>query len=235
MEKKEERLANPFERKWRRFKDAEHDMRHFKLIAPGKIEAILPTIDRFREIKAYTGFHIFNDHRQTLQASFAHRSMFRLTLEGKTAGENGASLVYSQGPSGDILAILYPARSDLARVTENVIILRFGERSAARLLDGLRRDLSDLIAYELVTSLDGSPSLAQRLRVQWLRWSRRTQRDSRFHQPETHRALLEVASALSGKVAGGSLTGIFKVLGPLVAAAALTYFGYVSLAARLAG
>lgn len=231
----EERLENPFARKWRRYKDAEHDMRHFKAAAPAKIRRILPTLARFRELEAYTGFHLFNDHAQTLQASFGHRLMFRKTLDGELASENGASLVYSQGPTGDIAAILYPAQSDLARVRENLIFLRLGQRSASRLFDGLARDLADFIAYELVTSLDGSPTVAQRLRVHWLRLSRRSQRDSGFDQPQTHRPVSDVASALSGKAAGGTLTGIFKVLGPVAAAAALGYLGYVGLAARLSG
>lgn len=233
MHKDEERLCNPFWLKWRHFKDAEHEMCYFKRTAPGHIERILLGMPDFRALNAYTGFHVFNDHPQTLQGSFGNRSMFRQTLNGKTASENGASLVYSQGPSGEIHAILYPARSDVARVTENLIFLRFGSRSAIRLIDGLERDLADLIAYELVTSLDGSASLAQRVRIQWLRWSRRTQRDSGYNKPATHRALSEVGRALTGRAAAGSVSGIFKVLGPLAIAAALTYLGYVSLAAKL--
>jgi hypothetical protein len=235
MKTPQERLENPFARKWRRYKDAEHEMRHFKAAAPAVIQRILPTLACFPEIEAYTGFHLFNDHPQTLQASFGHRLMFQMTLDGKAASENGASLVYSLGPTGDIAAILFPARSDLARVHENLIFLRIGQRSASRLIDGLRRDLADFVAYELVTSLDGSPSLAQRLRVQWLRLSKRSQRDSGYDKPHTHRPLSDIASALSGKAAGGTFTGIFKVVAPIAAAAALGYLGYATLAARLLG
>jgi hypothetical protein len=221
----EERLTNPFHRKWRRFKDAEHDMRHFKMAALAEITRIKPTLKGFREIEAYTGFHLFNDHPQTLQASFAHRLMYRRTIEGRVASENGASLVYSQGPTGEIAAILYPAQSDVARVSENLIFLRWHQRSAAKLLAGLKRDLSDLIAYELVTSLDGDASLAQILRVWWLRTTRRAQRDTGYDKPRTHRPITDVAGALGGKAIGGSVSGIFKFLAPLVLGAALAYFG----------
>src|SRR5690348_7591470 len=103
------RLTNPFAKKWRRFKDAQHEMRHFKEVAPKEIARILPEVTNFRNLEAFTRFHVFNDHPQTLQAAFGNRSMFRVTVDGKTACENGASLVYSQGPTGDVSVILYPA------------------------------------------------------------------------------------------------------------------------------
>lgn len=229
----EERLQNPFSRKWRRFKDAEHDMRHYKMTAPATIALLTPTLKGFIELEAYTGFHVFDDHPQTLQASFAHRLIGRRTINGETASENGASLVYSQGPTGDIATILYPARSDVARVSENLIFLRGRRRSASKLLEGLERDLSDLVAYELVTSLDGDASLAQILRVWWLRTTRSKQRDSGYDKPQTHRSITDIASALGGKAVGGSISGVFKFVAPLALGIALTYLGFVGAAALL--
>lgn len=228
------RLQNPFYPGWRDYKDYEHEMRAFKVVAKRDAPAICARIGGFAELEAYTGFHAFDEVKETLQFSFGHRPMGRLTLEGKPASENGASLVYSAGPTGHCIVALYPPQSDIAKVHEKLIFLRIGRISAARLRDRLERDLRDLVAYEMVGSLDTSPTLRQRLRVQWLRFAKYKQMDSGFTGVRTHRNITDIANALSGKAAGSAFAGVMKLLGPLLLLAVLGYLGFSGLVARLA-
>ncbi len=228
------RLQNPFYRGWRDYKDYEHEMRAFKVVAKRDAPAICARIGGFAELEAFTGFHAFDEVKETLQFSFGHRPMRRLTLEGKPASENGASLVYSAGPTGHCIVALYPPQSDLGRVHEKLIFLRIGRISAARLRDRLERDLRDLVAYEMVGSLDTRPTLRQRLRVQWLRFAKYKQMDSGFTGVKTHRNITDIANTLTGKAAGSAFAGMMKLLGPLLLLGALGYLGFAGLAARLA-
>ncbi|MGQ0590405.1 MAG: hypothetical protein ACT4N8_12900 [Sphingosinicella sp.] len=228
------RLQNPFYPGWRAFKDYEHEMRAFKVIAKREAPAICARIGGFAELEAYTGFHAFDEVKETLQFSFGHRPMRRFTLEGKPASENGASLVYSAGPTGHCMVALYPPQSDLGRVHEKLIFLRIGRISAARLRDRLARDLRDLVAYEMVGSLDTRPTLRQRLRVRWLRLVKYKQMDGGFTGVKTHRDITDIANALSGKAASSVFAGVMKLLGPLLVLAVLGYLGFSGLAARLA-
>lgn len=147
-----EPARNPFYRNWRAFKDAEYEMRFLKTFAPRDIEKICQSLPGFAELQEAYGFHLFSDVETTFQASFGNRSMFRKTLNGTTACENGPSLVYSQGPTGDIVVVLYPPSSELAKVNEKLIFLRMQERSAIKLMDGLKRDLKDLVPMRMLAA-----------------------------------------------------------------------------------
>ena len=122
--------------------------------------------------------------------------MFRRTPKGETASENGPSLVYSQGPTGDIVVVLYPPSSQLGRVNEKLIFLRKQERSAAKLMGGLRQDLKDLVAYAHVGSIDGDPSWGQWWWIKWLRFTLPSQRDKDFSDVTTHRPVTDLAMLL---------------------------------------
>lgn len=226
-------LSNPFYRKWRKFKDAEHEMRFLKERAPAKMEEVGRSVPGFAELEAAYGFHVFNDVETTVQASFGHRLMFRKTLKGETASENGPSLVYSQGPTGDIVVVLYPPSSQLGRVNEKLIFLRRQERSAAKLMDGLQQDLKDLVAYAHVGSIDGDPSWGQRGRIVWLRFTRPSQRDKDFSDVTTHRPVTDLAMLLPKAVATSTLSALVKMILPVVVIALLGYFGFTGLIAML--
>jgi len=225
---------NPFYPKWRAFKDAEYEMRLLKRVAPTAIPEICATLPGFAGLNDAYSFHIFNDVAATVQASFGNRSMFRTKLKGGTACENGPSLVYSQGPTGDIIVVLYPTQSDIARVNEKLIFLRMQQRSGARLIDGFRRDLKDLIAYAHVGSIDGSPTWRQWTRIQWLRLTRRSQYDSDFDKPTDHRPIADIAKAIPKTVGTSALGGLVRMLIPLLVLSALGYLGFSQLATKLA-
>ena len=228
-----EPVRNPFYRKWHAFKDAEYEMRFLKTFAPRDIEKICQSLPGFAELQEAYGFHLFSDVETTFQASFGNRSMFRKTLNGTTACENGPSLVYSQGPTGDIVVVLYPPSSELAKVNEKLIFLRMQERSAIKLMDGLKRDLKDLVAYAHVGSIDGDPSWLQNTRIRWLRLTRPTQRDKDYSKVSTHHPVTDLATALPKTVVTSTVSSLVKLVIPALVIAVLGYFGLTELVEML--
>ena len=52
---------------------------------------------------------------------------------------------------------------------ERFVLLHIGPLSAYQLRDRLRRDLKDLVAYNYATTLDGEPTIYERIRVRWIK------------------------------------------------------------------
>lgn len=224
-----DRLPSPFFAKWRQYKDAEHDFRHFKAMAPGLVPDLISRNRDFAVLKAYCGF--FQDGSPTtVQVSFGHRLMGRLTIDDKVASEDGASLVYSFGPTGWIAVMLYPPHSQIARVNEDHIYLRIERACAARLLGSLSNDLNDLIRYERVASLDGSPRLGERLRIAWLRYWSRMQVNGQTKAARSSEHLRQVTDFSTGKLFLAFATALLKPIGVLIVIYLLIRFGMPELA-----
>lgn len=146
-----------------------------------------------------------------MQVSFGNRPMGgRRAVTGGLAVESGPTLVYSRGPSGEMAVIMYPVKSDLGKVIEDAIILRIGFMDYWDLYLGVRQDMRDLVAYAYVSSLDLKPTWKQSLRIKWLRFTRRMIIEGDHHYP----SLRTLMSTLGKAIGVGSLTGIFRLLGP---------------------
>jgi hypothetical protein len=111
---------------------------------------------RFRVLEEVFAFHESRREDDTLQFDFG----------------NGPTLLYSLAPTGEVIVLIHPAKSDLGKAGEDCIALRAGYRTSYQLRMGLSRDLRDLAAYGHVTGLDGHPTWRERLRIKWLRWTR---------------------------------------------------------------
>jgi hypothetical protein len=111
---------------------------------------------RFRALEEAFAFHESRRADDALQFDFG----------------NGPTLLYSLAPTGEVIVLIYPAKSDLHQAGEDCIALRAGCRTSYQLRIGLARDLRDLVAYGHVTSLNGHPTWRERLRIKWLRWTR---------------------------------------------------------------
>jgi hypothetical protein len=84
--------------------------------------------------------------------------------------EQGATLFYERLDSGHIIILLYPAHSENRMQIESSITLK--RRLDPKKLKNkkyLKNNWNDLIAYMESTSLDGNPSLFQRMRIFYLR------------------------------------------------------------------
>lgn len=225
----EERLPNPFWHGWRRYRDAEHDFRYFKQRAEAAIEAEVANIPNFAALKAYTGFVADMGCDTTVQASFGHRPMGRRTYDGKTASEEGASLVYSFGPTGWVSVMLYPAKSNLGRVLEDHVYLRIGRISAARLFERLPKDLRDLVRYERVTSMDVAPRFGERLRIGWLRYWSQMQVNGQTRGARSNEHLGKILEFSSGKFAMSLLSALLRPIAAIAVALLLIRFGMPEL------
>lgn len=153
----------------RRF-DAEVEFRHFKDHVRADIESMKAGIDGFAELVAYHSFYVDDGSTpETVQIWFGRRAMGRRTFEGKTAIEDGATLLYSMGPSGEVGTILYPSTSSFGSMEESYLYVRIGPYTAHRLRQHLRRDLRNLVVYHYLSSIDTDTTWWQRRKMWWLR------------------------------------------------------------------
>lgn len=87
---------------------------------------------------------------------------------------HGATLLYERGDDGIVLCTLYPAASENYRRREEAIILAIIR--GTHILTGapiLERHWRAFMSYMQYTSLDGEPTVGDRLRVWWLLSTRR--------------------------------------------------------------
>jgi hypothetical protein len=77
-------------------------------------------------------------------------------------------LVYSVDPTGAVAIFLKTAQSEVMKANERFVLLHIGPLSAYQLRSRLRRDLRDLVAYNYATTLDGEPTLRERIRIRWI-------------------------------------------------------------------
>ncbi|WP_398471340.1 hypothetical protein [Tardiphaga sp.] len=203
---------------------AEIEFRYFRDRAQRAIIDRIAKFSRFGELKSEFGFRIDtsngSDH---IQINFGKRKLGVLDLEDKPAIEKGASLVYSLGRTGGIVAcVLYPATSPLGSVAEDHIFLRVGTFSGQKLLSHLDSDLKDLISYTFVSSLETSPSLRDRLRFFWLRLTHPQQISGNFVRPVTPSKLLASGFRFT---AASLLVAMLRPLGVLIFSLLLIYLG----------
>ncbi|AOH87157.1 hypothetical protein AWL63_23605 (plasmid) [Sphingomonas panacis] len=225
-----ERLVNPFFAGWRRYKDAEHDWRLFKETAERAIPDLMTLNADFAALEAYCGFYCHLGIETTVQVEFANRLMGRTTLKGATASEHGATLVYSFGPTGWVAVMLFPPKSELGRVTEDHIYLRIIPASAAKLLEKLPRDLRDLVRYQRVASLDGTPRIGERMRLAWLRYWSRMQVNGQIKAARSAEHVNWALEFSTGQLVLAMIMAVLKPVGVLIVVYLLIRFGMPHLA-----
>jgi len=98
------------------------------------------------------------------------RFYFDKSDKKQPATEDGAYLVYSVGPTGAVAVYLQAARSEVMEAKERLVLRHIGPLSCYQLCRRLHRDLRDLVAYNYATTLDGDPTLRERIRVAWIRF-----------------------------------------------------------------
>jgi hypothetical protein len=107
-------------------------------------------------------FHKFPRDDDALQFNFV----------GRRAAETGPMLLYRLAPTGDVVTLIFPGKSDVHKAGEDCIALRASRCTSYQLRMRLARDLRDLAAYGHVTNPDGRPTWRETLRIKWLRWTR---------------------------------------------------------------
>ncbi|HEV7284475.1 MAG TPA: hypothetical protein VGN75_06430, partial [Kaistia sp.] len=164
----DEEHEDPFYRGVRRELYSSWEFEDFQRKVAAHIEALASNNPRLQQMKTAVGFYIDNGHEGQVQVWFGVYR--RRKLDKKLLSENGARLVYSRPFVGaGVVTTLFPAKSDDARVNEDRIYIRIGDFSSAQLMGWVKKDLANLIAYAHVTNIDGTPTIAERFRVGWLR------------------------------------------------------------------
>jgi hypothetical protein len=86
----------------------------------------------------------------------------------KIVVEKGGALVFSQDARGEVAVLIYPMVSDVyKRREENIISDKYSSPSDIT-NDKIMRAVNDFFAYSQFSSLFGSPSYLNWIRVQWL-------------------------------------------------------------------
>lgn len=87
--------------------------------------------------------------------------------------ETGVTLFFNLLPDGHVLISMYPAKNEIMRPIEDHILLhRFCKAEWLNKKKNQKALWRDFMAYTECTSLIGTPSLYQRLRMSWVKYSR---------------------------------------------------------------
>ncbi len=103
----------------------------------------------------------------------------------KNPAETGASIVYKRGPAGHCLVQLFPPETEDLKQLESFVILEF--RLDPRLLTGnntLKKHWKAFSSYQETKSLDGTPTLMDRMRTWWILFSKPLCINEAIHQPK---------------------------------------------------
>lgn len=225
---------NPFARAHIRFREGK---RHFEAFSDQATFSYVfalaqGEIPRFSFLHDMFTFFRFPGAPDAVQWDFGSRATSRRALCGGILAEKGGTLSYTLLPTGDVAVLLYPARSKAHRAAEDALVLRVGYYDSAELLLFLQNDLEDLVAYVYVTSLDRGATLGEKLRVRWLRWTKRAIKNGVTADAPAS----EIGASLtrSGIKAGVGLVWKFLVPALLVCViGVLVWLGYTEAALKL--
>ncbi|QRD62620.1 hypothetical protein H8Z72_22900 (plasmid) [Xanthomonas citri pv. citri] len=103
--------------------------------------------------------------------------------------EEGATLFYHIGPTGHVVCQLYHASILDGAVGDRYLRLDRIEPKTLHQPHVLRRHLRNLIACMACTSLDGAPTVRQRMRWHWLTWTNPSYVEDVYHEPPARTAL----------------------------------------------
>ncbi|WP_198107426.1 hypothetical protein [Vibrio navarrensis] len=103
---------------------------------------------------------------QTVQISFGINSTGILTKERQSSGdqvkeiqrkiiEKGCDLVFSQSPSGEVMVLLYPYKSEVYSRTETNIMLHAGLHPEKITKKLIKKYLDQTVRYARISSLNG--------------------------------------------------------------------------------
>lgn len=128
------------------------------------------------------------------------------SLEGPTQlSESGPCLVYQRADTGYVFCILQPAKTDESKTDEDMVILQT-VRNPCTLNRLAHSHWQDLLAYRECTSINGAPSIIQRIRCAYLRHFRKLGKDHKYQPAKVPRWINQLAVLTSGFVLGGFIT-----------------------------
>ncbi|MCJ9720127.1 hypothetical protein MOV66_02565 [Agrobacterium sp. SHOUNA12C] len=215
-------VENIFVGSYRRVSTAQIEFDHFRDKAPAWVQELKQRNPRLMALEAHFGCYVRSADHDTFQVNLGKRSTFRKNNKGATVVENGSSLVYSLGPTGDVATFLYPCNSELGAPFEGLIMIRIGKFSGYQLLQFLEADLKAFIRYTYVTSLDTTPTNIDRWYIKWLRFTRAMQIDEKHQEPK-----IKAFMGATGKSLGSAFAGaLFGPIALLIVSTVVIWFGW---------
>jgi hypothetical protein len=201
----------------------------FRRIARKVYEAELARIPRGHPLRDIHAFIVKSFDEFTVQIWFGKHPTGRTTLNKEGAStpvtEVGGTLLYSLGPRGDVAVVLLPAKSEVMEAKEEFIVRRVANLTCYELSKGIHANLNDLIAYTYATTLDGCPTICERLRVRWLRLVCPMQ-----IKGEQNRRATQLLYQGVGFIARSGVIALLRPFGLLLLIIVLALFGFSSIA-----
>jgi hypothetical protein len=126
-------------------------------------------------------------------------------LGARTLSESGPCLVYQRADIGDIYCILRPATTGEGKVNEDMIILQTVTKP--RILKALAQShWQDLLACRECTSINGAPSLLQKLRYFYLRHFRKFSKNREYQPAKVPKWINKFVVLILSFILGGLIT-----------------------------
>lgn len=247
--------VRPFLKSYHRWIDARYEFEWFKVSATSCVRPAVDRIRRFKPLEDEYSFFFHEASRDTFQISFGSRFTGRKSLaraetgrhlpevggqternndiwqfdswdtKEKIVSERGPSLVYSFGPTGLVAVFMYPSKSDFHSAPEALICLYIGYVSSLKLCKRLPSDLRSLVAYGYVTSIDGNPTLAEKIHIGWLRKIRPSSIDNNISiQSKFNPVVATIKFAISSL-----FVATLKPAAVVIVVLLLIHFGYQDL------
>ncbi|WP_333630738.1 hypothetical protein [Agrobacterium cavarae] len=189
----------------------------FLKTVPHELKRCTKDFERFKILERIYGVTTSFSDEDRFQVNFQKRKMEVPDLDGSQLIEKGAALVYSFNALGQVAVMLYGARSNLAKMEENLIYLRIGYYSAHQLRRMMRQDIKALVAYAYFSTIDAEPTFGERMRVKFLRHFRPRDVDEKFAPARGYDlvwgALRSIVSAIAKPVGMAILIAALTVLG----------------------
>lgn len=163
-----------------------------------------------RTVEVFYGQRPFESVKELVQQDGSLPSLRRRFLI-----ERGASLTYQRGDNGAVIVTLAPAITENFRPQESAIVLDFmTDPSPLRAPPWLvvppriESHWRCLMSYLQCTSIDGDPTLGDRLRLGWLRWTKPLIIEEKLAPPRWRSLALQIIAwvltvGLSGTVLFG--------------------------------
>lgn len=152
----------------------------FARVAKDKFTELLKKTPKAKRFDDFFTLNVWNDKNHPkndttfVNVGFGNRllNVWHNSTGFTSTTEEGARISFSRMDTGYVSVFLYPAKTENRKPYEDFIILKHriapSEFSEGKVL---KHYWKDLIAYMECTSIDGNPTMCQKLRIWWLRHS----------------------------------------------------------------
>ena len=196
---------------WQQYHRAETEFRVFADMMMSDTKRLAHEIEGFDQLDDEFTFYVRRNGRNQVQAFFGHRQMGRPKIDGSgTARERGASLVYSVGPTGGLMIGLFPCESELSTWKVGAVTKVYSRFGAFEIHSRLQRDLRYLGSYCRVTSLGATSSLADKVRIAWIGFTRSRQVEGKFAKASSHTITTGLIFNMADAIKAAILESLFK-------------------------